>query len=265
MKRILTAVSLLIMFSGVSRGQALECNYGMNPCEAYAGADAVFVAKVTKIVPETIEIWQRDKDYDQTASVVIEKTYKGIKRKALVLHQLGLKNAPKFILGSRYLFYANRNRATRMWEVKPCGRTRMANYVQDDLHYLEGLPATANTTRIAGEVTRYDTDKENPQGTTERLNGIKIKIIGGGKVYEATTDANGVYEVYGAPVGSYVIQPDIPSGLMLLGVIHYGLLDRSKFRSLRIELKDAGCSGVNILLTTNRMIENRRLGQISPI
>lgn len=223
-------------------------------------ADAIFVAKVTKIVPETIEIWQRDKDYDQAAMVVIERTYKGIKRNALVLHQLGRKNAPKFVLGSRYLFYANRDRATRKWEVKPCGRTRMANYVQDDLHYLDGLPITANKTRIAGEVTRYDTNEENPQGTTERLAGIKIKIIGDGKVYEAVTDANGVYELYGAPVGRYVIQPDIPGGLLLMGVIHYGFMDRSKFRSLSIELKEAACSGVDILLTTDRTIEKPRIG-----
>ena len=248
-KRILTTLFLLLMFPSFSGAQTSECNYGWTPCEAYAEADAIFVAKVTKIVPETIEIWQRDKDYDQTAHVVIEKTYKGIKRKFLVLHQLGRKIAPKFILGSRYLFYANRDRKTGKWEVKPCGRTRMADYVQDDLYYLKGLPATANKTRIAGEVTRYDTDKENPQGTTEKLAGIKIKIIGEGNIYEAVTDANGVYELYGAPVGSYVIQPAIPRGLKLFGVIHYGPLDLSKIRSLSIDLKESACSGAGILLT----------------
>jgi hypothetical protein len=218
------------------------------------------VAKVTKIAPKTIKIWQRDKDYDQTANVVIEKTYKGIKRNSLVLHQLGRKNAPKFVLGSRYLFYANFDGVTKQWEIKPCGRTLMAEYVQDDLHYLDSLPSKANETRIAGVVSRYDTDEENPQGTAERLLGIKIKIIGGEKEYEVVTDTNGVYELYGAPVGNYIIQPEIPSGLVLMGVMHYGPLDRTKFRSLSIELKEASCSGVTILLTTDRTMGKPKIG-----
>jgi hypothetical protein len=168
------------------------------------------------------------------------------------LYQLGRKNAPKFISGSKYLFYANFDRATKKWEVRYCGRTRMAQYVQDDLRYLDGLPASARTTRIAGEVTRYDTDEENPQGTTQRLAGIKLKIIGAGKEYQVTTDANGVFEHYGAAPGEYVIQPEIPSGLKLFAVLHYGPLDRSRLHSFKIEVKQGDCSGAGILLTTDR-------------
>src|SRR5436190_5061484 len=108
------------MFTCTSFGQGIECDYYANPCEAYARADGVFIGKVVKIVPETIEIWRRDRDYDQTATVVVEKIYKGIKVKSVVLHQLARKNAPKFVLGSRYLFYANLDRVTRKWEVKYC-------------------------------------------------------------------------------------------------------------------------------------------------
>ena len=260
MKTILTAVCLLFISSGSCLAQVSECNFNATPCEAYVNADAVFIAKVTRIVPETIAIWQRDKDYDQTATVVVEKTYKGFKRKSLVLHQLGRKNAPKFVLGSRYLFYANFDRVTKKWEVRPCGRTRMANYLQNDLHYLDGLPASANKTRIAGEVIRYETDEDNPQGRTERLGGITIRIIGAGKEYKIVTHTTGVYELYGATPGRYIIRPDIPSGLMLLGVIHYGPWDRSKFRSLEIELRERACSGASILLTTDPSIGKPKIG-----
>ena len=260
MKTIFTAVVLLFISSSFCLAQGFECNYGATPCEAYVNADAVFIAKVTRIVPETIAIWQRDKDYDQTATVVVEKTYKGLKRKSLVFHQLGGKNAPKFVLGSRYLFYANFDRVAKKWEVRPCGRTRMANYVQDDLHYLDGLPASAHKTRIAGEVTRYETDEDNPQGRSERLANITIRIVGAGKEYKVVTDTTGVYELYGATPGRYIIRPDIPSGLMLLGVIHYGPWDRSKFRSLEIELKERACSGVSILLTTDPLIGKPKIG-----
>lgn len=259
-KTIITTLFLLFTAASACLAQTAECNDNPSPCEAYAGADAVFLAKVIKIVPETIQIWQRDKDYDQIANVVVEKTFKGTTGNRLVLHQLGRKNAPKFILGSKYLFYANFDRVTKKWEVRPCGRTRLANYVQDDLHYLNGLPASANKTRIAGEVSRHDTDEDNPQGTNQRLPGIKIKITGAGKEYEVVTDANGVYELYGAAPGKYVIHPEIPSGLVLLLVVHYGPFDLSQVRSLKVELKEGGCSGATILFTPDRTLQNRKIG-----
>jgi len=77
MKTVLAAISLLLLSSSLCLAQASDCTYSTSPCGAYANADALFVAKVTQISPETIEIWQRDKDYDQTAHVVVEKTYKG--------------------------------------------------------------------------------------------------------------------------------------------------------------------------------------------
>lgn len=255
-----TTVFLLFISAGSCFGQAFECNYNATPCEAYADADAVFIAKVTRIRPETIEIWQEDKDYDQTATVVVEKTYKGMTRGRLVLHQLGRKNAPKFVLGSRYLFYANFDRAARKWEVRRCGRTRMAAYVQDDLGYLNGLPASVNKTRIGGVVTRYDNDEENPQGTNTRLEGIRIKITGAGKEYEVVTDSTGVYEVYGAAAGSYVLEPVIPSGLVLMGVMHYGPFDRSQWRSLKIELKEGACSGASIILAPRVNVAKPKIG-----
>jgi len=259
-KTIFTTVVLLLMCAAPCLAQLSECNSNATPCEAYANADAVFVAKVTRIRPETFRMWQTDKDYDQIANLIVEKTYKGIARNSVVLHQLGRKNAPKFIQGSRYLFYANYDRATKKWEVRRCGRTLMAQYAHDDLYYLNGLPASAKKTRIAGEVIRYENDEENPQGTNRRLAGVRIKITGAGEEYEVVTDANGMYEIYGAAAGSYVIQPVIPSGLVLMGVMHYGPFDRSQLRSLKIELKEGACSGATILLTPNRKIAKPNIG-----
>lgn len=259
-KTIFTTIFLLLISAGSCLAQLSECNYNATPCEAYASADAVFVAKVTRIRPETIRMWQTDKDYDQIANVVVEKTYKGIARDRIVLYQLGRKSAPKFIRGSRYLFYANFDRATKKWEVRRCGRTLMAQYAQDDLQYLNGLPASVKKTRIAGTVSRWDHDEDNPQGTHKRLAGVRIKITGAGKEYEVVTDANGMYEIYGAAAGRYVIQPVIPTGLVLMGVMHYGPFDRSQLRSLKIELKEGACSGASILLTPDRKIAKPNIG-----
>lgn len=258
---ILTATFLLVLSATPGLAQASDCDFNGPPCEYYANADAIFIAKVTQISPETIAIWQRDKDYDQTAHVLIEKTYKGAKRNRLVLHQLGRKLAPKFILGQRYLFYANFDRRTKTWEVRRCGRTRMVRYAQDDLYYLDGLPASLNKTRIAGEVTRYETDEENPQGTAQRLSGVRIRIKGEGKEYEVVTDEHGIYELKDVPAGKYEIKPDMPAGLVLMLVMHYGPFDRSKAQSLNIELKEGGCSGASFILTSNRTLAKPPIGR----
>ena len=240
---------MFILLAGwlTARAQPMECNYGMTPCEAYPQADAIFTGTVIRITPETVSIWQRDGDYDQIATVVVEKVYKGTARKRIVLHQLGRKNSPKLISNNRYVFYANLDQQTKKWEVRRCGRTIMARYAQDDLRYLERPRENANQSRIAGEVVRYQPDEDTP-AKTERLAGLKIRIIGEEKQYELVTGEDGIFELYGAPPGKYVIDPDIPSSLMLMGVIHNGAFDRSKLKSLSIELKERECSGVMILL-----------------
>jgi hypothetical protein len=126
----------------------------------------------------------------------------------------------------------------------------MSRYANDDLRYFEGLPQTLNKTRIAGEVTRHDKDEDNPQGQHMRLAGVKIHIKGEGKDYEAVTDANGVYEFIDVPPGKYTIEPEIPAGLTLLLVIHYGLFDPAQLKSLKVELKEHGCTGADIILTS---------------
>ncbi len=111
---------MFILLAGwiTARAQPMECNDGVTPCEAYSQADAIFTGTVIRIRPETISIWQRDGDYDQIATVVVEKVYKGTARKRIVLHQLGRKNSPKLISNNRYLFYANLDRQTKKWEVR---------------------------------------------------------------------------------------------------------------------------------------------------
>lgn len=240
---------MFILLAGWTiHAQPMECDYGLSPCEAYAQADAIFTGTVIRIAPETISMWQRDSDYDQIATVAVDKVYKGVARKRIVLHQLGRKNSPKLLSNNRYLFFANLDRETNKWEVRHCGRTLMARYAQDDLRYLERPREKANQSRIAGTVVRYETDEETPAGQTHRVAGFKIRITGEQKEFEVVTGEDGIFELYGAPPGKYVLQPDIPNGLKLMAVIHYGPFDRSKLKNLSIELKARECSGAMIIL-----------------
>ena len=240
----------LCMFCGASNSQPRDCDSNPSPCDAFASADAVLVGKVTRIIPEYIrDIWTRDKDYDQTAHVAVEVTYKGVTRRAIVLRQLGRADAPKFVLGSRYLFYANRDSKTGRWWIKPCGRTRMAEYVEDDLRYIRASRVSANRSRIAGEISQYAMDPDNPAETTRRMPGVTVHVIGPNKKYTTATDEHGVYEVLDLPPGRYRIQPAIPNGLRLWAAIHYGRFDSTKLQSLEVDLSPHTCSGLTIILT----------------
>lgn len=241
---------VLALFHHVSTDvKTRDCDYGLSPCEAYASADAVFIGKVTNIDPATFTQRQWEQGYDQTVYIDIEKVYKGYKRRQIVLKQLARKGAETFVYGARYLFYANYDRSGRHWEVEPCGRTRMASYVQDDLGYLDKLPTYARRTRVAGEIVHSYIDPDIGR-TMERLSGIRVKIVGGEKEYEAATDEKGIYEVYDLPPGKYSIEPRLPKGLEFHMAIHYGPNARSRVRTLEIELAEGGCSGVTIILAS---------------
>jgi hypothetical protein len=237
--------------------QRLPCARGATPCEAYASADAVFVGRVTTIAPELVSMEQAlSGNYDQTARVAVERVYKGKARQSVVLRQLGQRATYKFIAGTRYLFYAHYVPRLRIWEVRNCGRTIMADHAHDDLRYLGGLPGNAGRTRIAGRVLRFDSDGQHAENTTiEGLAGLRLHIRGAGGEFEALTDAAGVYEVFDAPPGTYYLRPHIPAGLAFYGAIHYGPDPLARAKSLDIELPPRGCSGADVLLTPERNLK----------
>jgi hypothetical protein len=248
---------VLLLLLIPARAQRLQCARGTTPCEAYANADAVFVGSVTSITPESVSMEQAlSGGYDQTARVAVERVYKGKARQSIILRQLGRRATYKFISGSRYLIYAHYVPRLRIWEVRNCGRTIMAEHAHDDLRYLGGLPSIAGRTRIAGRILRFDSDGRHAENTTiEALSGVRLHIGGAGGEFEALTDAAGLYEVFDAPPGAYYLRLRIPAGLAFYGAIHYGPDPLARAKSLDIELPPRGCSGADILLTPERNLK----------
>lgn len=252
-KTLAAAAFVLLLAPAAAAQPTRACGYAMSACESYAAADAVFVGTVTRIVPATFRIDQTDSDYDQTAYVAVEKVYKGGRRARIVLRQLGRRDARKFVQNSRYLFYANYDRAARLWEVRPCGSTRMAGYAQDDLRYLDALPASAAGTRVSGEVMHFVTPDEEPEGG--RLPGVRVRLFGdAGRVHETTTDAHGVYEFKGLPPGRYRIEVRAPADLVFYAAMHTGHDPVGRARALEFDLPEGGCAGLTILLRTAETI-----------
>ena len=67
----------------------------------------------------------------------------------------------------------------------------------DDLLYLENIAKVQGRTRVSGVV---DGDDENAAGQ-------QVRITSKNKSYMATTDKNGVYELYDLPPGRYLTEP----------------------------------------------------------
>lgn len=256
MKRVLVLVFLCLLARGWAAGQSgPECYYGVSPCEAFARADAVFVGAVKRIVPETFRDGQTYLDYDQTAYVSVEKVYKGYRGRRIVLRQLGRRGAQKFIQGVSYLFYANYDRAARIWEVRPCGRTIISEYAQLDLRYLEGLPGAAGRTRVGGKVVRFEDVRNAEETSPEPLPGVRVRLAGGAREYEARTDEHGIFEFMDVPPGRYRIEARVPNGLVFFGAIHTGPDPIGRARTLDLEVGERGCAEVVLLYTDDKPLK----------
>lgn len=257
MKKPLLITFFLLLSFTYTLSQKLECGFIETPCSAFAKANAVFVGKVNKVIQPSLEIWMRDKDFDQKATVTVEKLYKGSVPNKIILSQLAKDAAPKFIENTSYLFYANYDKKQNIWKVKPCTRTHALEFVNDDLLFLDGLPSSSGKTRVSGEVV-YSSDLK-PDSEHLRLYGFKVKIIGADKEYEATTDKNGIYEIYGLPPGKYVIRLNLPADKEFYGAMHSVTDPLSQAKDLSFELKEGGCISIDIFLTKRESKE--RIGK----
>lgn len=269
LKRALLFAALCLLARGAAAAQGARpaCDYGPAPCEAYERADAVFVGTVTRIVPESFRQGWTDADYDQTAYVSVEKVYKGYRGRRIVLRQLGRRNAQKFINHARYLFYANYDRAARLWEVRPCGRTIISEYAQLDLRYIEGLPAAAGRTRVGGKVMVFDPDPHSEKAGADWLSGVRVKLTSAAREYEAVTDELGVFEFLDPAPGRYRVEARVPNGLVFFGAIHTGPDPVGRARELEFDLEERGCAEVTLLFTQDKPLKKeggRQVGRAAP-
>jgi hypothetical protein len=249
MKISLIALSfgLLVITPNVANG----CSCGGYPsiCDAFASADAVFFGSVRKAEErkpkkndERSEIFS-----GQIAHVQVERVFKGEDMSEAIFHA-GLTSCdPVYKEGQQWLFYAYYDKKDQAWRIRACDRSQLIEKAADDLLYLQALPASAQKTRISGALRHYENDPVKGFRRLENISGVKVKLIGGRKAYEAYTNADGVYEVYGLPPGRYAIQPEIPPGLKMWSPIIYGEIDDSDRKSPKAVLRGKSCANVDFV------------------
>lgn len=124
-------------------------------------------------------------------------------------------------IGAEFLFYLTpRGKAPQIWYAEGCGKSRpMPGFntgkvedAADDLSFLEKMDQVRGKTRISGTLISYQWSISDGGANFNKLAGRKVRIIGEKKTYEAVTNQDGVYEIYGLPPGQYTVKPEVQKG-----------------------------------------------------
>lgn len=247
---VVSASILLLIFASIA--DACSCGRSPTVCESYAAVDGVFIGTVQNVENQTRKDGKgREYIAGQTAQVQVEKVFKGIKETEAIFRSGGTSCDVQYKEGQRWLFYAHYNKESRTWGIGGCGRSTSIESAADDLLYLQGLPATAQKTRISGTLT-------NP--AHQPIIGTKVNLSGERKSYEVYTDKNGVYEIYGLPPGKYSIKPEIPLDLKVRYSVSSEAVDYTDRQTIQILLKEKSCAGVDFYFSDNTSISGTIFG-----
>jgi hypothetical protein len=199
-----TAVTLIAIATHLSiclpKVIGCECAPPPPPCEEYSATPMVFLGTVTEFLQA------------ESAWVMrIDRAYKGVSEKTLLLYDQEMCPGPKLQVGEQYLMYTERiNLKGFRRDLVPnlgCTRSRSVEYAEEDLKYLNGLRTAAPTGAVFGQVTvRSDEIGSKAQPAP----GAKVQIRGAGRTLTATADSEGHYSFSGLKPATYSVTASQP-------------------------------------------------------
>jgi hypothetical protein len=250
----------------VSSAQAWGCVCAARPSakQAWEESPVVFVGEVEHASPNPTS--SHSFIQEQTLTVRVREPFKGAREsQTFILMQPGNDCAPKFKEGTQVLFYLHASNARGLWEAYGCHRTRSPDEAADDLLFLRALPGSARGNRVSGEISLYEQSASEGFRKVRALPGVAVTISSAGRTVQATTNHDGVYEVYDLPEGRYRVSVAVPRGLkiyfpMIADIAHR----RNKFQDLKstepeIELAPSSGVSVDFLLIVHNQISGHVL------
>lgn len=206
----------MVFLVNLKIAEACSCGAAPNVLDAFEAAGNVVILKAVSVEKVGKDEEFAKPDGVKSTRMMVEKVYKG-KLKAsdeIIFAQGGgadcIWTFSEQSVGEKYLFYLPEGDKTKSpWLGFGCGRSNLIEGAADDLLFLEKLAKVRGKTRISGTINFADYIALPAPPPVE---GIKIKIIGGGGTFNLKTDKNGVYEIYDLPPGRYEIVPEVPKG-----------------------------------------------------
>jgi hypothetical protein len=193
----------ILALLAASHAVGCVCVGFLTPKMEWQRSSLVFVGQVETVSPE----FAANKRFrPQHASVRVEEAFKGVQKGQLIrIDQTGSDCELKYSRGWRRLLYLSMQQGGT-WMSPGCDRSNDPDSASDDLRFLRALPASAERTRISGEVRASGQPPRPLLGMTVTLK------QGSGSFTTAVTDAKGVFEAYDLPQGTYQVSIDVPKG-----------------------------------------------------
>ena len=140
------------------------------------------------------------------ARMRVDRGYKGVSEKSLVLFDDGWCESPELRVGEQYVMYTSRLDNGDI-PSRGCNRSRHVKYAAEDLEYLNGLATAAPTAGISGRVLDRISDFF---GNDRPIQGVEVRITGHRTSENVTTDVEGRYSLGGLDPGEYVVTAGHP-------------------------------------------------------
>ena len=175
-----------------------ECAPPRPPC-AYWGIETIFLGTVTGPATANGDM--------HLVRMHIDKAYKGVSEKTVVLYDDGMCNGPDLQIGEQYLMYTEDNGMGYL-PARGCTRSRSVREAKEDLEFLDGIPQSPPTSTVFGQVTvRSGAMHTHTEG--ESAPGVTVEIQGEGAARRSITDGQGRYSFSGLKPGEYMVKASL--------------------------------------------------------
>lgn len=222
---------------------ACDCSQPGSPCVAFSKTRVVFSGRVTQITQVTIPEGtgpNRAMYHYNAVTFDVEETFRGPQRRYIEVTtgQGGGDCGMLFRTGERYLVYTDESPSIGRLYTGICSRTRPLSEAGADLDFLRKRGDPGRGAGIEGDILELDRDpKTNDTSTRGMMKGVRMVIEGSGKSWNATTDNQGWFSIWGLPPGEYTVRGVLPRNFVPEGT------------TTKVRITAAACGWVHMLAT----------------
>jgi len=211
----LTALVFISLPIFTEEAHACSCMFGgMQPCQEYSEADAVFAGTV--VGNSEVMTGEGNNKYAQRlVRFSLEQGFRGVEGSfvEVITGQGDSDCGYGFKQGRQYLVYARRNAQDKRLYTGICLRTRPLAEAAADLAFIRSLATAEPTGIIFGEVSKRNYEWKEGEDWRKSIAGAELMIEGEATRQELKSDAQGAFRLEGLAPGAYKVKLKIPPGL----------------------------------------------------